>query len=610
MQSKTSLFNGYLISKGLKRYWPLWTLEAIIAAIVGFALISNIKSNMVNNITSAGYWERLNESYADNWYGLLDYMVPIIAIINAIVIAMVVWNYLYTAKSAYFFHSLPVKREAIFGSNFLVGYIMMNIPYAVGIIILAIGTAAFNIFSLKGMLVFTLGTLGENLFFFALATFIAHLSGHILGLPVLYLLANFLVILVEYMVDVISAGYLYGVRSSYNGVTEFMCPVVCIINNTSYSEGKFIGGIVILIYSLIGIALGVVSLLLYRKRKSETAGDVISVKILKPVLHISITLSGTLCGGFVIYLLFAGFYFTKLNPIGFAASLAVACIICYYVLLMLMEKSIKVFNKKTLIPMLVCLAVVISANAVMAMDLFNIETYIPDAATVKQVEVYIDGNNVFVDPVADKELYDRIVATHKTICENTEFMDGDIELVYDETEEDNNVYYSLSLTYELKNGSEVNRNYALYADFSDESNLDVCERAYLDLMQYPGLMVKLLHLNDEYKLTEIYCYVNNDYSNISIESGDAKKLYDAVVKDAEAGNWEPYNFNKIYKDDYTSVMLDMSFETAYYFDANSSRNYYDWCSVLVTEEMENTINILLEQDIISKERVKDLPSNN
>lgn len=622
MQSKTSLFNGRLISKNLKRFWPLWVVESIIAAIIAFALLAS-EHNRLNMYMESGYYTDIESSTISTWYSLLEMAVPIVALINAIVIAMVVWNYIYSSRSAYFFHAIPVTRETLFASNFLTGYAMMNIPYAFAILIYAVGTMTMNLFSLKGMLIMIAGTLGENLFFFALATLVAHVTGHILGLPILYLLANFLVLLFELMVEVISAGYLLGIRFEYRGKLEFMCPVVYLMSNVSYnmtnSAGQetdvFLGGGIILIYSLVGVLLCIVAYLIYKTRKSETAGDVISLKVLKPVLHLSITFTGALCGGYLIYLMFSGFNYDEINPIGFSAALVIACVLVYYVLLMLMEKSIKVFTKKTFLPMIVCVAIMVVLNVFMAVDILGRETYIPDAGDVDKVEIYIDGNNASVSPVEDKVLYDAITAAHRTFFENKEMMkqDGDYDYsITDYSDEDayQVTYCSFQLTYFLKNGSEVVRNYALYIDYRNKENLDVCQQAYIDVLTEPGLLAKLLHEKDEYKLSSVYVYAENDYESTYLENEDADLLWKAVIKDAKAGNWKPFNTTgKVAEsnDGSITVSLDFSFEASVPERYDYARTYYDWTYVAVTAKMTNTVEALISLGVVDEKDLARLP---
>ena len=288
MRSKTSCFNGTLFRKNLSRYWPLWGLASFGGAMFPLAMLLELLHNGFR------FWSPLETRQA--YYTVLSYGVPVISIVYAILCAMAVWSYLYNARSVGMMHTLPVRREGLFVTNVLSGLTMMAIPYAVTGVLLVLVTMLFGGFEPVGVLVTVLGVMGESLFFFGLATFCAFIVGNVFMLPALYGLLNFIAVLTDFMVNLLAQGFCFGLNSSYSGTVEWLSPVVYLIQkispNSTY-ETQWVtdrlggqryetsvltsvtleNGWLIAAYAAAGAALLGLAWLLYRRRRSESAGD-------------------------------------------------------------------------------------------------------------------------------------------------------------------------------------------------------------------------------------------------------------------------------------------------------------------------------------------------
>ena len=125
MLSKTSYFNATLFRKNLTRFWPLWGMASFFGAIFPLALLVQVLQNYRFMDDVVGL--EMTQAY----YAVVAYGVPIISLCYAILCAMCVWNYLYNARSVGFLHTLPIRREGLFVTNFLSGMTMMAIPYVI-----------------------------------------------------------------------------------------------------------------------------------------------------------------------------------------------------------------------------------------------------------------------------------------------------------------------------------------------------------------------------------------------------------------------------------------------------------------------------------------------
>ena len=89
-------------------------------------------------------------------------------------------------------HTLPIRREGLFLTNFLSGLSMTLIPYAVTGVLCVVVSLCGGAFDAKGLAVTVLAVLGESFFYFSSATFVAFITGNAFTMPPLYALLHFL----------------------------------------------------------------------------------------------------------------------------------------------------------------------------------------------------------------------------------------------------------------------------------------------------------------------------------------------------------------------------------------------------------------------------------
>ena len=186
MQSKTlssnMLFNATLFRKNLTRFWPLWGMASFLGSLAPLAMLVQLMHN--------GAVTKLEATQA--YYTVLVNFIPVVSLCYAVLCAMVVWSYLYNTRSVGLMHTLPIRRQGLFVTNFLSGMAMMLIPYVITGALCVLVSLAYGYFEPVGLLNTILGVAGESFFYFASATFVAFLTGNIFALPALYFLAHFL----------------------------------------------------------------------------------------------------------------------------------------------------------------------------------------------------------------------------------------------------------------------------------------------------------------------------------------------------------------------------------------------------------------------------------
>lgn len=630
MRSKTSCFNGTLFRKNLSRYWPLWGLASFGGAMFPLAMLLELLHNGFR------FWSPLETRQA--YYTVLSYGVPVISIVYAILCAMAVWNYLYNARSVGMMHTLPVRREGLFVTNVLSGLTMMAIPYAVTGVLLVLVTMLFGGFEPVGVLVTVLGVMGESLFFFGLATFCAFIVGNVFMLPALYGLLNFIAVLTDFMVNLLAQGFCFGLNSSYSGTVEWLSPVVYLVQkispNSTY-ETQWVtdrlggqryetsvltsvtleNGWLIAAYAAAGAALLGLAWLLYRRRRSESAGDVVAVGWMKPVFRYGCAAYAAILGGRLLYALLwdsfqSGRYFTVLPMI---LCMIAGGAIGYYAASMLLAKTPRVF-KTTWKGMLAVALGCAALCGAMKCDLFGVVRRVPAPDSVKLVNVYAAGSNYYLTPGKDDALIEKVRTLHQTIIDDKDYIMSTAEgrSVYMETEEGSYTIgapaseivstsvssfanTSVRFTYTLNSGLKVERRYNLYLTQNRMDQEDTYDHLLDQLINSQEMRQKRIRWRDEgFQLDGAWIDTWRDYSDLS--SREVGLILDAVAKDAENGDWGVYNWFQA-DNDADSYEIQIHFQ--YKLPESQFDRTYDAIQVNVKEGMTETIRALKDLKLIT-----------
>lgn len=222
MQSKTSYFNATLFRKNLTRFWPLWGLASFIGALFPLAVLLDMVHRGWNVLSAP--------DFTGMYYDAVS-AVPVINLVYAALCAMAVWSYLYNARSVGLMHTLPIRREGLFLTNFLSGLSMTLIPYAVTGVLCVVVSLCGGAFDAKGLAVTVLAVLGESFFYFSSATFVAFITGNAFTMPPLYALLHFLAVLLDWLISSFAQGFIFGFSTYYTGVVEWLSPTVYLVNN-------------------------------------------------------------------------------------------------------------------------------------------------------------------------------------------------------------------------------------------------------------------------------------------------------------------------------------------------------------------------------------------
>lgn len=536
MRSATSYFNSTLYWKTMARFWPLWTAYGMIWLFV-------MPLNMLNL-----YFNRyLSSDPATRLYGeaidLPTLVAPglYLAAFCAVLCAMAVFGYLYNIRSACWTHALPIRREALFITQYLAGLSFLLLPQAAVAVLTAMVEAAFLPMenwgpALCGLLAWLAAQSGLCLFFFSFAAFCAMFTGHILALPAFYGILNLLATVIYSLLETLMSEFLFGYTGSpgVQRIVDYLSPCYALqeaVETYSSEHHYFNSPGTVAAYAAVGVALALFSLYVYRRRHAETAGDVVAIPMVRPLFKYGVSFCAGLCLG-----LFTSMFFGW-RWSGMAVLIPCALfwsVVGYFAAEMLLRKSFRVFKhwKGAVIMPVVLLALCLSCS----MDLFGVEARVPGVDRVNTLEISMDtgypsdSGNWYYAVLTDPDTIQKFLSLHQAIVDDRDRLDPDSPLYQNG---DDSTY--VDFRYELKSGGTMYR-------------------------RYYGLPLYLEDLNKEGSFTNQMQQICEDRDIIAQAYGferflERGRLTGALLNIVNDASGERYSGN-VYLDEYTQDLWD------------------------------------------------------
>ena len=236
-------------------------------------------------------------------------MIAFLMITAAVVIGVSSFAYLHNKKKVDFYHSIPVRREALFGAQFSGGIFIVGAAYGLNLLLLA-GVAVSYGVPVGRILGAMAGGWALNMLYYALmyATAVAAMmmTGNIvvgvLGTGVFFfLLPGIMMLLCWYCGTffVTTARYLWSSdQSPFMWGVRYLSPFSVYINSFGWKMNELSKHVPELICTVLAfLAVTTLDLGLYRKRPSEAAGKAMAFKKSMPPIRILLVLGIGLAGG-------------------------------------------------------------------------------------------------------------------------------------------------------------------------------------------------------------------------------------------------------------------------------------------------------------------------
>ncbi len=300
MQSATSFFNRALFRKNLQRFWPLWFGYTLLwLLILPLTLLNQLAQ--ASWISHAGW--HIAKEISHDVLGIGAYGGLAMAAIFGIFFAMAMFSYLTAPRATQGFHSMPVRRETLYATNYLAGLVCMVSSIVLAFALAGVTAALFDALDLAAFGTACLAAVLSVLFFYSFAVLCMMFTGQILAAPVFYGILNFLAVGMEYLVRNFAGTFLYG-YSGYMAPETFtiLSPVWKLAQALSVRAAPDVdllsdgtrqivssGGYVLYgmewlgIYAAVGVVVALLGLLVYRKRPSEATGSIVTVAWARPI---------------------------------------------------------------------------------------------------------------------------------------------------------------------------------------------------------------------------------------------------------------------------------------------------------------------------------------
>lgn len=485
MPQKTSFCNASLLRSDARRYWPL--LFLYVTAWVAVLPLSLLRTGQ----WMSGAVQRqveLNNAVYQAAFGAV-----VMSLIFGCLTAMAVWSYLMNARSVGLAHALPVTRTQQYFSHFAAGFGMLTAGNVLVFCISALCAASCGFVPWGILASWLLLTELMCLFFFALASLCAMVTGWLLAVPVLYGAANVLAILLHLLVrgmqEIFYYGYANGsvpeavmwltpVGKLWNAISNNACQWIT-ANGEVYDEWVEYGSCmntlsaesytVCAVYAAVGLALLALVWWLYEKRPSESAGDAVSFRCLRPVTRWIVGL----CGGWGLglFLHYVVLYGNHGNVVQLLVCQLIMGVICFFGTQMLLQKKFRIFRKRWWVETAAMVLVLSAVTLCVKADIGGYQHRVPDAANVTGVTV----RGVIDFDTSDPETIETLVSLHRAILTQYDTMGapGESGESQPTTIEDSAVTGTeasryITLRYKLSGGGTLERSYNMYVAAGSE----------------------------------------------------------------------------------------------------------------------------------------------
>lgn len=539
MKSKTSCFNVTIFKKNITQYWPLWAFYlCFLLCMLPLQLWQYLNLRYYNE---ADQMERI---YYAIYRAVSEGLRPLPTFLAAVIMAMAVFSYLYSPKNANMMHSFPVSRLELFATNYVSGLIFLLVPQIITFVAAMLVCFAKQVTCIQYLFLWLLGVMGMSVFAYSLAVFVAMFTGQLFAVPAYFFIANYLYVGCKYLVCAIIEMVSFGISDYWEpGKLVGLSPIYylnekidvgCIYDAAGLVDGVSINGLgTVGIYAAAAAAITVAAYILYRRRQIETAGDMVSIGVVKPIFRWGVAL----CGGVLLSLCSTEFLYDNSAYITdtfgcIVITMLVFGFLCFFIAEMLLQKRFRVFKKKRILEWTGFAVASIAFLALFKLDVFGVEQYVPDEEEVLQAFVYMDY------PVAvEEEQLPQLLDAHRQILASEES--------YLENAKTEANYYYTTIRYYLKDQTSVERRYPLPVTEEYLADADSPAAVFLDWEREPeNLKQQILgsgYKDNEYFSGNIDLYsAEGEHKVYYMDRKEAGQIIAAVERDIEAGNFADF----------------------------------------------------------------------
>ncbi len=490
MSSRTSFFNKALFLSDVKRYWWLCLANTLLLTL---CCVVPVYDRCINHNLY---------SYGTNptWIGAGVF----INILFSLGTGTILFSYMHFNSSVSTMHSLPVKRSTIYVTKLITSLVFLIVPIVISSVLLAFITPLGN-FSIIDVLIWLYQGVVYAVLILSLTVIVNMMTGNPIG-TIVFTIGFAIVPLVLFaLLEMVFSNTIYG----YFGTIEDWLQYIYIgPNGLTTTEFGFI-------YPILSLTLLVGAYVLYKFRKSEKHGEVISFKFLVPVFigiiaSIASGLSYAYFGEFLgIHSLFT------LIPFGILGT-AIAYMVYK-----------KAFSFKGIYkPLGIYLVCILCFIGIVKFDISGYESRIPELSDIESVSIESVKYNPYdnVPEFTKKKDIEAVLKLHSHCVDIEDELRGPSDDVY------------MPISYTLKSGKTLRRRY--YLDYQkDEAFL----KPLFETREYRVSKFSLLDGKDR-DFTQVSVndrrFTNENYATLYPDNEDMTKLISALKRDMANATYE------------------------------------------------------------------------
>lgn len=528
MKSNKCLFSKTVFKSNVIRFLP-FAAPLLIAELIAFPLA------LYNS----------DPKFTLETFSYTSLASDIISMMFAGLFGILMFSYLFKANTCNAFHAFPVGRKALFVTSFLSAYTLLVVPQVIGLaagipVIMRSGTAPAQFITLGFASIF-----GVSFVALATAVLAVMLAGNFFAAVVLYGIVNFIYIAAVSILKAAVMGFGVGIGNvSIVPDNSYLSPLASLVLSKISLGNNYAGAVLreqathlsdyyklLIIYVIAAVAVLALAYLLYKIRKLEVAGDMVSFKAEIPVLSVIASVFG---GAFFTALLGSIFSFGNVSII---ISYIIFTLLCYFGAQMIIRKKAKVFSVKSFIIWALAAFITLGATLGLAMH----ETYLVPAKNIKSIEVDTDYSFE-----VDREEFTTVYDLHQALIKNETKGRTPVQLIlgtgfYEEiasTYEAEDAYvpsYNVNLSYTLTNGKQVERFYTVVQGTKEvDALVDKLEEKHhaktvFDWMDEVNYSLKECRIEDYSSEDE-----NGDYKTVTLSKEDTQKLFELCRADIDS----------------------------------------------------------------------------
>lgn len=477
-----------LLKENFKQQWYVTALLFILYFLSGIFPVLMIDRE------NRGYYALSSLANNNFIFGVFITFVPMIT-------ACIVMRYYHRADMAFALNSQPYSRGKLFNTNVLSGWIFMVLPVLItGLIYMAVsgsietpiygnGTVDWEqTYTIKDALIWIVESISLYTFYYGLCILAGSLVGNtvtqILGSLVFYLLVPAMVGIWVLYSDLCLPGYSSSSES-----------VLSVILYSQPLLGKLLSGAVKIVmpdriwYLISGLLMILIAKFICNKARLEKVGDSM---IFKPVEAV-VTVVITFIGGAILGVLFGYVFNDSLGM--FLLGALVGAAISFFLLKIILERSIRIFNRASLKTLAAALVITVLFVSAFVLDITGFARRVPEESSIVSVDVkgvsesvlrlneydMYDSEGFYVkDKVfsEDRDFISKVTALHHYAAENK---------LYEIKDYEDTPWMQVEFEYSLKNGKTFSRSFDIKVDETADRLLrDIMEdKAVHELMMLP-----------------------------------------------------------------------------------------------------------------------------